>query len=71
MRITVDIDDKVLKDLQHATGESKKSPAVCAAVLAFLRDERKKRVIRKVMEGKTDYGLTNEQLEARSSYDPD
>jgi metal-responsive CopG/Arc/MetJ family transcriptional regulator len=68
MRITVSIDNRLLKVLQHATGESKKSPAVRAAILAFLRDEKKKRVIRKVLKGKTNYGLTNAELEARSSW---
>jgi Arc/MetJ family transcription regulator len=71
MRITVDIDAKSLRAVQKLTGKSKKSPAVHEAVERCLREARKKDLIRRVMEGRTDYSATNEELERRSSYDHD
>ncbi len=70
MRITLNIDDKQLKEVQASTGLHKKSPAIERAVELYIRDVRKKKILQKVMEGKCDYSLTNEELEQRSLYDP-
>ena len=69
MRITIDIDEATLKDIQRLTGIRKKSPAVGKAMTEYLREVRKRALIRRVMEGHTDYGATNEELEASSRYD--
>ncbi len=71
MRITIDIDEKLLREVQNLTGSTKKSPAVNRALEIYLRAERRRRLIEKVMSGRTDYLHTNEELEAQSSYDPD
>jgi len=71
MRITVDIDEKVLRAVCDATGTPKKSPAVGHALKAYLKQRKKKALIQRVMEGRTDYRTTNEELEERSSYDVD
>lgn len=71
MRITVDIDEQILREVQKLTGSKKKSPAVARALETYLRSERRRRLIEKVMSGQTDYPHTNEELEARSSYDSD
>ena len=55
MRITVDIDDKSLKELQRFTGLRKKSPAVSAAVAEYLRVRKVEQVIKMVREGKVDF----------------
>jgi Arc/MetJ family transcription regulator len=71
MRITVELDGIELAKIQEATGISKKSPAVRRAVVEYLREREKQRFLNKVREGQTDYGLTNEELEAQARYDPD
>lgn len=71
MRITVDVDENTLKEIHRETGVSKKSPAISRALELFLREARKRRLIRMALEGKTDYSLTNEELERRSVYDTD
>jgi hypothetical protein len=69
MRITVDIDASTLREIQRLTGIGKKSPAVSRVVDDYLREARKRRLIRKVMEGGVDYGATNEDLESGAAYD--
>jgi Arc/MetJ family transcription regulator len=71
MRITVDIDETSLARIQKATGIRKRSPAVRRAVDDYVRELERKRFLRKVMEGRSDYGLTNDELEARGRYDAD
>jgi len=69
MRITVTIDNNALKDIQRLTGVSKKSPAVSKAIMDYLREVRKHDLIHRVMEGRTDYAATNDELEASARYD--
>ncbi|HEX4644591.1 MAG TPA: type II toxin-antitoxin system VapB family antitoxin [Verrucomicrobiae bacterium] len=65
MRITIDIDANSLKQIQKVTGERKKSPAINHALADFLRMRERRAFIEKALTGKTDYPLTNEELEAR------
>ncbi|HEX8373058.1 MAG TPA: type II toxin-antitoxin system VapB family antitoxin [Chthoniobacterales bacterium] len=51
MRITVDIDESVLKDLEAITGESKKSPAISLAVEEFVKRQKAKEFGRLIREG--------------------
>lgn len=69
MRMTVDIDADTIKELQQETGLSGKSPAVRKALESYLREVRKRKLIQRVMEGQTDYGRTNEELETLTTYD--
>lgn len=69
MRITIEIDENSLREVQKATGESKKSPAVQKAVEAFLREQRKREILERVLSGKTNYQRSNEELEAMAEYD--
>lgn len=71
MRITVDIDEAQLREVQDATGQRKKSPAIRQALAEFVTETRRKRLLRKVMDGHTDYSLSNDELEALSRYDTD
>jgi Arc/MetJ family transcription regulator len=64
MRITVDVDASTVSEIQRETGVSKKSPAIAKALDEYLREIRKRKLIQKVMEGRTDYGSTNEDLES-------
>ena len=69
MRITVDIDDNDLSKIHKITGIKKRSPAIRQALRDYLDGVRRKRFLQDVLSGKTDYSLTNEDLEATSSYD--
>lgn len=69
MRITVDVDESDLKDIQAATGVKKKSPAIGRALAIYLRETKKQKVLRMVREGKTDYSTSNEALEKGARYD--
>lgn len=71
MRITIDIDETDLAKIQKVTGIKKQSPAVRQALKDFLELTRRRRFLKGVLEGKTDYSQTNETLEASSLYDPD
>lgn len=69
MRITVEIDASELKQIQKATGQTKKSPAVSQALSEFLKLQERQKFIEHVLSGKTDFTLTNEELEARDVYE--
>jgi len=65
MRITIDIEEDLLKDAMRLTGESKKGPAVVKAAQSFVRREMAREFGRKLMEGEFgDYPLTNDEMEA-------
>jgi Arc/MetJ family transcription regulator len=69
MRITIDIDEEQLVRVQQATGIRKRSPAIRLAVDAFLQSLERQQFVRKVLEGRTDYTVSNDELEARGDYD--
>lgn len=71
MRLTVDIDANDLARIQEATGIRKKSPAVKKAVEGYLQTQQRRRFLQRVCEGKTDYGMTNDEVEAIGTYDTD
>lgn len=71
MRLTVDIEDHDLAKIQKATGLRKKSPAVKKAVEGYLYALERRRFLQRVCEGKTDYSVTNVELEAAGTYDAD
>lgn len=71
MRITVEIDEKQLNRIQKVTGIHKKSPAVRQAIANYLQELDKKRFLERVLNGETDYALTNDQVETLSTYDID
>jgi len=51
--------------IQRITGQKKKSPAVSLALAEFLELWERRDFIGRVLAGKTDFSLSNEQLEAR------
>jgi hypothetical protein len=69
MRITVEIEAKELLMIQKLTGQKKKSPAVSRALAQFLRQEERRQFLERALTGKTDFTLTNDQLEARDLYE--
>jgi Arc/MetJ family transcription regulator len=69
MRITVEIDAKDLKQIQQFTGQKKKSPAVSQALAEFLRQQARREFIARAVSGETDFGMTNDELEARDIHE--
>ncbi len=69
MRITIDIDEKDLIKIQKLTGQKMKSPAVSQALDEFLRQQARREFIARALSGKTDFALTNDELEARDVHD--
>ena len=63
MRVTVDIDEAVLKELARMTGEKKNSPAISKVVNDWVRRQKAKEFGNRIMEGYFDYPLTNDQIE--------
>jgi len=52
MRITVDLDEGLLAELQAMTGEKKKSPAVAKALSEFIRRQKAIEFAQQLLEGK-------------------
>jgi Arc/MetJ family transcription regulator len=69
MRVTIDIDANDLVQIQRITGQKKKSPAISQALSDFVRQQQRRRFLERVLLGRTDYALTNDELEARDVYD--
>ncbi len=65
MRITVEIDASQLRQIQKATGQKKRSPAVSKALSDYMRMQEKRALIERALAGKINYSLTNDELEAR------
>ncbi len=71
MRLTVDIDEDSLRELQKATGETKKSPAVQKALQEYLHNRKVQEYLSLVREGHVDYPMTNDELEDMLDNDSD
>ncbi len=65
MRITVDIDEERLREIQILTGEKQKSRAVSRAVDEFVKRRRAREFGRLLREGVFDYPGSNEEIEQR------
>lgn len=55
MRISVDIEERVLEEVMVLTGEKNKSPALAKAVTEFVRRQRAMEFGRLIREGAFDY----------------
>lgn len=65
MRLTIDIDEEILQNAMHLTGETKKGPAITKAATEYIKREMVKKFANMVMEGRfEDYPMTNDELEA-------
>ena len=69
MRFTIEIGADDMSRIQKITGKKKKSPAVSQALTDFLKLRERQEFIGRVLAGKTDFPLSNEQLEARDHYE--
>ena len=65
MKITIDIDEKLLQEAMNITGEKKKGPAVVKAATQFVKREMAKQFGTMLREGEFgDYPMTNDEIEA-------
>lgn len=69
MRFTVDIDDKLLKDLKRFAGTRKKSPAVGKAVEDFVHRRKVEELIRRVNSPDNSFSMTLEDLKKQRRLD--
>jgi Arc/MetJ family transcription regulator len=67
MRITVEIDENLLAEIQRLTGERKQSPAVARALAEYLATKRRDEFLRSVLAGETDYSMENAEVELITS----
>ena len=63
MRVTVDIEESTLNELERLTGEKKTSPAVAKVVEDWVRRQKAKEFGARIMEGFFDYPYTNDEIE--------
>jgi len=63
MRISVDIDEVLLKEVMVLTGEKNKSPALAKAITEFVRRQKAKKFGRLIREAAFDYPDPQEQPE--------
>lgn len=63
MRKTVEIAVKKVREIIKRTGQKKMSPALAQALDEFPENGKRREFLARVMEGKTDYAATNEELE--------
>lgn len=64
MRITVDIEDEIIRAAMELTGEKNKSPAIAKAVEQYVKRMRAKEFGKRLREGFYDYPSTNAEIEA-------
>ena len=64
MRVTIDINQTTLKQVQKITGETKKSPAISKAIQEFIRRQMAEEFGNLLMENAFDYPCTPEEIQA-------
>jgi hypothetical protein len=69
MRITIEIDEKQVRQIQKLTKQRKMSPAINLALSNYLRQQAKDQFLQEALSGQTDFALTNEELEQRDVYE--
>jgi Arc/MetJ family transcription regulator len=64
MRVTVEIEETILKDVMKITDEKKKGAAISKAVTEFVKRRRAAEFGRLIKESTFDYPLTNDDVES-------
>jgi hypothetical protein len=59
-----------IKQVQKGASRKPKSPATSRALTNSRRMQERRAFIKKVLAGKTDYGMSNAELEALDEYEP-
>lgn len=63
MRITVEVDEKTLKQIKKYTKIAKHSPAIGHALEDWLAQQRRNALIGQMMKNPPGYSMTNDELE--------
>ena len=63
MRITFEIEEKKVREIIQKTGQENRPLALAQALDEFLENGRRREFLAKVLEGKTDYAATNQEIE--------
>lgn len=63
MRVTIEVDEETLQQVQKMTGEKQKSRALAKAVGEYLNRRKAREFGRLLREGAFDYPTTNEEIE--------
>ncbi len=64
MRLSVEMDDDLLREVMRLTGESKMSAAVAKAAEMFANRKKAVSIVRSLREEPLNYEWTNEQIES-------
>ena len=70
MRVTVDIEESVLRDLLKITGDKNKSPAIARAVSEFVRRTKARDFGRMIRQGVFDYPAPAIDPDGKDSTNP-
>ncbi len=63
MRVSVEIEEDLVKDIMELTGETKMSAAIAKATELFANRKKAVSIIRSLREHPLDYAHTNEEIE--------
>lgn len=63
MRVSVEIDESLVKEIMELTGETKMSAGIAKAVELFANRKKAVGIIRSLREHPLDYAHTNDELE--------
>jgi len=63
MRVSVEIDEDLVKDIMEITGETKMSAGIAKAAELFANRKKAVAIIRSLREHPLDYSYTNEEIE--------
>jgi metal-responsive CopG/Arc/MetJ family transcriptional regulator len=63
MRVSVELNETLIKEIMELTGETKKSTAIAKAVELFVNRKKAVAIIRSLREHPLDYAYTNDEIE--------
>ncbi len=69
MRVSVEIDESLVKEIMALTGETKMSAGVAKAAEMFANRKKAVAIVRSLREHPLDYAYTNDQIENFGSGD--
>ncbi len=64
MRLSVELDEALIREVMELTGESKMSAAIATATELFANRKKAVAIVRSLREQPLDYGYTNDQIES-------
>jgi Arc/MetJ family transcription regulator len=69
MRITIEIEDEKLQAVLKLTRQTKKSPAIAAAIDEYLERKRRDAFVKRLLAGQTDYVTGNDKIELLARFE--